>query len=64
MINIEIKIRTAEPDAKTMITENVYISAPLTADECRRCRHELEMCLGIVNSALRSFEGDEKEISE
>ena len=48
MINIEIKTRTSEPEGKTVISENVYINAPLTAEECMRCKHELEMCLGIV----------------
>ena len=45
----------SEPEGKTVISENVYINAPLTAEECMRCKHELEMCLGIVGAALRSF---------
>lgn len=56
MINIEVKVRETPQPGELSVTETVYMNAPLTEAECRRCLSELEMCCGVVKAAINCFE--------
>ena len=56
MINIEVKVRETPQTGELSVTETVYMNAPMTEAECRRCLSELELCCGVVKAAINSFE--------